>query len=68
MGAFTLTTVDNFSLDVDLDYGIKLHLYENHYTYQNAAGKYQIKTLSGGRLHRDAGIADIFEINHSLTP
>jgi hypothetical protein len=68
MGAFTLTTVDNFSLDVDLDYGIKLHLYENDYTYQDAAGKYQIKTLSGGRLHRDAGIADIFEINHSLTP
>jgi len=68
-GALTLATAGNFSLDIDLDYGIKWSLYENDYSYTNAAGKLQIKTLSGGRTHEGGNVfSDIFEISHSLTP
>jgi len=68
MGAITLAKVDNFSLDVDLDYGVKLYLYENDYSYQDDAGKFQVKTLKGGSKLLGGTIAEIFQIGHSLTP
>jgi hypothetical protein len=68
MGAFTLAAVDNFSLDIELDYGIKLYLYENDYSYLDSANKYQVKTLSGGWTYNQTTFYDTFEIGHSLNP
>jgi len=68
LGAVTLATVNNFSLDIDLDYGIKLHLYKNDFSYKDDTGKNQTKTLTGSQTTGPGSVADIFGIQHSLTP
>jgi len=68
LGAITLARIDNFSLDVDLDYSLKLHLYENDYDYMGDDGRYQTKTLKGGLRETLDTVVDIFEIKHWLTP
>ena len=68
LGGFTLARVNNFNVEVDLDYGIKLHLYENEYSYTDAAGKLQTKTLKGGRLNNATQFVDVNRTQHSLTP
>ena len=68
LGGFTLVEQNNFSLSADLDYGIKMDLYDNEYSYQDAANKYHTKVLKGGRTHNSTMFADIFEISHALTP
>jgi hypothetical protein len=72
LGGFTLTSVDNFNLKVDLDYGIKLYFYDNEYSYMGDDGKYHIKSLKGGQSDIDSGSSNkLHETNqttHTLTP
>ena len=68
LGGFSLTRVNNFSLDLDLDYGIKMYFYDNEYSYADSNSKYQIKRLQGGRVRNSSQFADIFEIQHALSP
>jgi len=68
LGAITVARIDNFSLDIDLDYSLKLHLYKNDYDYMGANGKYQTKTLKWGSRDSQDTVMDIFETEHWLTP
>jgi hypothetical protein len=72
-GDFTLARVNDLSMNIGLDYGIKLYLYDNEYSYPDANGKYQIKRLQGGRvgflsLASSADFYDINQVYNSLTP
>jgi hypothetical protein len=69
---FTLVRVNNVSLNIDLDYDIKVHFYDNEYSYLDANGKYKIKTLQGGKVgastESSSEFSDINQIQNSLTP
>jgi hypothetical protein len=72
LGGFTLVTVDDFNFKVDLDYGIKMYFYDGEYSYMDAGGKYQIKSLKGGLSDLDSGssakLHEASQTTHTLTP
>jgi len=67
LGGYTFYKNDSgFKASADLDYQLTLQMYKNVYSYQDAEGKYQIKTINGR--NNNGNLDEYSYIRNMLTP
>ena len=65
---FNLFSKNNFSLGMDISYGLKLFFYKNDYSYENDRGYFEVNTLKGGYVYGLSMAREIKEREHTITP
>jgi len=69
LGGVSLAQTDTFRFFADLDYGLKISLYDNEYSHRDADGKWQIKRFQGGKARGAPGtFLEISDMTHTLKP
>ena len=67
LGGVTLHQADSFKLSADLEYSLRLLMYDNEYSYLNAAGSYEIGKFKGQR-RNNGNLEDDSQNAHTVVP
>jgi hypothetical protein len=70
-GDFYITSLDNFiSVGISANYSLKMHFYNNDYSYQDELNKYKTENFRGGYIHEgsDTTFVKAFQHDHYIVP
>jgi len=67
LGGFTLYKADTLKLSADLEYTVRLLMYDNEYSYLNASGNYETGRFKG-QSRNNGNLEDDRENAHTLIP